>query len=200
MLFLFADESGDVNFAKGTRYFVYVGIVTPSKKKCEQILVQLKEGYFELFHKQFPEKELKASNLYRDEMIYFLKGLKNLDFEVYYAYIDTYNKSNSFNYSSDLNAKKLKLLELVISGALSIHGSIGKIIIDKGLPQVLRHSLRIELNNRFKNVPKIDEESSQKVAGIQIADLVAGSINRHLKGDSLYYSYIEDKIKLKIEI
>ena len=59
MFFLFADESGDINFKTGSKYFVYVGILTASKKECDKKLNELKKNYEKTFHRKF-QREVKA--------------------------------------------------------------------------------------------------------------------------------------------
>jgi len=200
MFFLFADESGDVNFKTGTRHFVYVGILTKSKKNCEQKLNDLKSGYKDVFRRKFQKKELKASKLEKDEFIYFLDGLRSLDYEVFYAAVDTYDSKKDFNTSGDDRTKRAYLLQLVISSAFLANAELGKIVIDQGLSKDVRDELRERLNEKFKAVPLIEAERSHNVAGIQIADLVAWTVRKHLGGDNLLYTYIEDKIRAKIEL
>ncbi len=200
MLFLFADESGDITFGKGTKYFVYVGILTPSKKDCEKVLEKLKLNYEKEFGKKFTKKELKSCDLDKPGMLYFIKGLRELDYEIFYSYVDTHDAKKAFNLNPDGSAKRLILLELIIANVFSTSKSIGKIIIDKGVSQKLRMSLRERLSEKFKNLPLIEEKASHKVAGIQIADLIAGAINKYLKGDGIYYSQLEDRIRIKVEL
>lgn len=199
MFFLYADESGDVNFNTGTRYFVYVGILTPSKKVCDEKLSKLKKDYEKIFHRKF-EREVKGSKMDKDEILYFLDGLKKLDYEIFCAYVDTYDSKKQINYIKNDSLKRMLLLEMVITSAYSVHLDIGKIIIDKGLPEEIRRELRKKLEQKYKEVPQIDAKVSQSVSGIQIADLVAWAIRRSLGGDSLYYSHLIDKIRAKIEL
>lgn len=200
MLFLFADESGDITFGKGTKYFVYVGILTPSKKDCETVLGKLKTNYEKEFGKKFTKKELKSCDLDKSQMLYFIKGLRELDYEIFYAYVDTHDAKKAFNHNPDGSDKRLTLLELVITNVCSTSKSIGKIVIDKGVSQKLRVSLRERLSDKFKDIPLIEAQASHKVAGIQIADLIAGAINKYLKGDGVYYSQLEDRVRIKTEI
>lgn len=204
MLFLFADESGDIKHASGTRHFVYVGILTKSKKECEKTLDQLKENYVNVFHRKFFKKEIKASDLEQSEIIYFLNGLKELDYSVFCAHIDTYDAKKQFNLGKDGALKRMQLLEIVLGNVFAtaplFNDGIGKIVIDKGLSEELCVDIRKRLAEKYKDVPRIEAESSHKVAGIQIADLVAGVIRMHLKGDSIYFPYIKDKIRTMTEL
>jgi hypothetical protein len=200
MFFLFADESGTITFAKGTQYFVYVGILVKSRKDCAKILEKLKSNYKKQFGRKFTKKEIKSSRLDKNELRYFIKGLDELDYEIFYAYVDTFDKKKEFNLDPDGSSKRLQLLELVITNTYSFSGGVGKILIDKGVSQLLRLSLRKRLSEKFKDVPLIEEAASHKVAGIQIADLIAGAINKNLKGNNSYYILIEDKVRVKTEI
>ncbi len=199
MFFLFADESGDINFKKGTRYFVYVGVLIQSRKACDKKLAELKKNYEKVFHRKF-QREIKASKLEKDEFIYFLDGLRKLDYEIFCAYVDTYEPKKQFNNIEDGSMKRMQLLEIVITSAFSVNHGVNKIIVDKGLSQELRNEIRKRLTQKYKEAPKIEAEDSRNVAGIQIADLISWAIRKHLSGDSLYYTYVEDKIRVKTEL
>lgn len=200
VLFLFADESGDILFRKGKRYFVYVGILVKSRKECEKRLSELKLAYSNTFKRRFTKPEVKGAKLEQDEIIYFLNGLKTLDYGIFYAYVDTYDSKKEFNKICDGNLKKAQLLETIISNIYSTNHAINRIIVDKGLPQDVLEKLRERLSKKFKEVPKIESEASHKIAGIQLADLIAWALSRHLTKDSIYFSYISDKIKTKTEL
>ncbi|MBU0591580.1 MAG: DUF3800 domain-containing protein [Candidatus Micrarchaeota archaeon] len=199
MFFLFADESGDINFKKGSKYFVYVGILSESRKACDKKLIELKKRYETTFHRKFA-REIKASKMEKEEIIYFLDGLKSLNYEVFCAHIDTYDSKKQFNNINNGSKKRMQLLEIVITNAYSVNHAVNKIVIDKGLSQELRNSIRTRLSQKYKEVPKIEAKVSHNVAGIQIADLIAWAIRKHLAGDSIYYTYIENKIRGKTEL
>lgn len=143
---------------------------------------------------------MKGAKLEQNEIIYFLDGLKTLDYEIFYAYADTYDSKKEFNRSCDGNLKKAQLLETVISNIYSANHAVNRIIVDKGLPQDVLDNLRERLSRKFKEVPKIEPKASHKVAGIQIADLIAWVLSRHLATDSIYFPYISNKIKTKTEL
>lgn len=200
MAFLFADESGDIVFRKGKRYFVYVGVLTKGQRECERLLNELKEQYPKTFSRKFCKPEIKAAKLEESEIIYFLQGLKKLDYEVFYTFIDTHDPKKEFNRGTDENLKKALVLETIISNIYSVNSGVGKIIIDKGLPQDVRDHLRERLVARFKEVPRIEAKVSHKVAGIQIADLIAWVVANYLKGNALFYPYISDRVRAKTEL
>ena len=199
MFFFFADESGDINFKSGSKYFVYVGILTASMKECDKELNELKNNYEKRFHRKF-QREIKAKKLEKEEIIYFLDELRKFDYGIFCAYIDTYDAQKKFNKNKNGNLKRMQLLEIVITSAYSIDHGINKIIIDKCLSQELLDNMRKRLSQKYKDIPKIEARNSRNVAGIQIADLIAWSIRKHLGGDSLYFSYIENKLRSKTEL
>ncbi len=168
-------------------------------KECDKMLNDLKKNYEKTFHRTF-QREIKAKKLEKDELIYFLDGLRKFDYGIFCAYVDTYDHQKKFNEIKDGSLKRMQLLEIVITSAYSVDHGINKIIIDKGLSEELLNDIRKRLSQKYKEVPKIDARDSRNVAGIQIADLIAWAIRKHLGGDSLYFSYIENKIRAKTEL
>jgi hypothetical protein len=55
--------------------------------------------------------------------------------------------------------------------------------------------LKDQFKKRYRIVPKINACSSVNVAGIRIADLVAGALRESLAGHGFNYASIDGKIK-----
>lgn len=191
----FVDESGDVVSLKGTKYFVVAVVITSSKKKCEQLISGLVGGYPEYFHNKKFNKEVKMSNLNPKEKAYFIDGLKHLDFEARCGCLNTWDNKNKLNQLGP-HRKKTHMVQSTMSLSFITNPAIQKFEIDRGtLTEEGMLDLKDQFKKSYRNVPKIITRSSQKVAGIRIADLVAGAVRENLGGEGFNYASIERKIK-----
>ena len=191
----FVDESGDALSYKGSRHFVVAVVITSSKKECETLMQDLVDQYPEYFHNKKFKKEVKMSNLNSKERAYFFGGLKNLNFEAKCGFLDTRDKKNKVNQLGP-QEKKDYIVQSTMSFSLATNPDIRKFDIDRGaLTKSSVSDLKDEFKKNFRIAPKIVTRSSQKVAGIRIADLVAGALRESLSGNNLNYASIERKIK-----
>lgn len=196
MLFLFGDESGDITINRGKRYFIYVGVLAESKKKCEESLRKLAgRRYEEQFHRKF-KKEVHASNLDEDEIMFFLNGLADFGYKIYYSFVDTYDIGKELNKEKNPNIRKAKVLELVIVNSFLQYNTLREIIIDKGgISDEVRKQLEADLEKNLKRKFKIQPVASHKSAGVQIADLVSWAVKEKIEGNSTaFYDVIKEKI------
>ena len=141
--------------------------------------------------------EFKFAKIRKDIIIELLKIVSNYDFQIYAVYVD----KSSFHQAASIIDKE-KLYNWALKELLSMM-PIGeaKIEIDgRSSKQNMRRTatyLRREINRNGAKKLKIKFEDSVNDNLIQLADLIAGSINRSMtdKTDAkIYISIIKGKI------
>ena len=194
---IFVDDSGDPGFKEGSSSnFVMAAAVFIDPKVAAALSQRLSDYRRSLGWRD--DYEFKFAKIRKDIIIELLKIAVLYDFKIYAVYV---NKSG-FRYASSIIDKE-KLYEWTIKELLAtIPMTEAKIEIDgRSSKQNMRRTatyLRRELGKNGKKQLKIKFEDSAKDNLIQVADLIAGSINRSLnteKTDSkIYIDIIKEKI------
>lgn len=200
---IFIDDSGDPGFkATSSSNFVMAAAVFVRADAAEKITWEFDEYRKSLGWRK--NTEFKFSKDRKEIITELLSIVCKHDFDVYVVYID----KTRFGSMMDIIDGN-KLYDWTIAELLkTIPLSDAKIKIDgrSGKQKMMRTAayLRREVNNDDKKKLEIKFEDSKSDNLIQLADLIAGSINRslsHDKTDALrYVGIFKDKIKSFREI
>ncbi len=207
-MILFIDDSGDAGFklSKGsTEFFVIAMVIFDDELEAEKAAVSIKE--FRRSLGWTDNREFRFYKLSRDLRLQFLKAVNPFGFRVRALVVD-----KKIVRSPELKSKKDRFYAYFIKEALKhSDGRImnAKIKIDGSGDRVFRKNfltyLRRELNTDQREIMKHCKlvDSSGNVL-IQLADIVAGSINRSYgsKKDAQEYKavfrrHIEDEWKFQ---
>ncbi len=196
-MLVFIDDSGDTGFKldKGsTSHFVIAMVIFNDELEAEKTAVAIKELKREI---GFDERtEFRFFKTRRDYRIKFLKIVNKFDFKVRCLVVD-----KSIIYSDELKKKKNSFYAYFIKEVLKNSNNTildAKIRLDGSGDRIFRRNfftyLRRELNSRQKKIMRnckmIDSKGNVLV---QMADMIAGSINRAQNKDKQDY-----KVYLKI--
>ncbi len=208
-MLVFIDDSGDPGFKieKGsTPYFVISMVIFDDNLEAEKTAIAIKELKRKIHFSENTEfRFFKTSSINKKK---FLNVVNNFKFRVRCLVVD-----KSFIKSRELKQNKNSFYSYFIKEVLRNNNDTilnAKIKIDGSGDRIFRQNfltyLRKELNSRDKVIMKqckmID---SKKDVLIQMADMVAGSINRFYnndKKDNIIYKniikkHIEDEWKFK---
>ncbi len=202
-MLVFIDDSGDPGFKmeKGSStHFVIAMVCFNDTLEAEKTTVTIKELKRDL--KLGDLEEFKFFKSCRDYKIKFLETVKKFDFKIRCLIVD-----KSLIYSPELRSSKDSFYAYFIKEALKNNGNKifnAKIRIDGGGNKIFRRNffgyLRQELNygqrSIIKNCKMVDSKSDPL---IQLADMVAGSINRSQNKNKKDRNDYLDIIKKKIE-
>lgn len=202
-MIVFIDDSGDPGFKieKGSStHFTIAMVCFDDELEAEKTAVAIKELKRKLKLKD--NEEFKFSKSCRDYRIEFLKTVNKFNFRIRCLVVD-----KTKVYSPELQSNKNSFYSYFIKEVLKNNNETileAKIRIDGSGNRIFRNNfityLRKELNYRDKKIMKNCQlvDSSNNVL-IQLADMIAGSINRSKnkgKQDSLEYrSIIGNKIE-----
>jgi hypothetical protein len=199
-MLVFIDDSGDAGFKLGkgsTDYFVIAMVCFTENLEAEKVAVAIKELRRDIeFSENMEFRFFKTSKEYR---VKFLHTISKFNFYVRCLVVD-----KKKIYSPKLRTDKNSFYSYFIKEALkNSDGSIldAKIKIDGSGDRVFRKSflsyLRRELNgNNVKIMKQCKLVDSQSDVLIQMADMIAGSINRSYnltKSDRSIYKSIFKK-------
>jgi hypothetical protein len=185
-MLVFIDDSGDAGFKLGkgsTDFFIIAMVVFDDDLEAEKVSAAIKELRHDLGWQDY--REFRFYKLNREIRLKFLQKVKPFNFRIRALVVN-----KKIIRSDELKSKKDKFYSYFIKEALKNNG--GKILdarikIDGSGDRVFRRSflsyLRRELNSQEKKVMKnCRMEDSQGNVLIQLADMVAGSINRSYSG------------------
>lgn len=199
---VFIDDSGDPGFkgSASSSNFVMSAALFMEPKVATLVNNTIAEYRRHLGWRD--DYEFKFSKIRKDIIIDLLQTVAKYDFQIYAVYVD---KSNFQNVAQIIDNKKLynwatkELLAIMpLSGAkIKIDGKY-----NKEYKLRIKSYMRRELNLDTYKIAQFSVQDSKRDNLIQLADLIAGSINRYLqpqKTDSRdYISIIKNKIvKLK---
>ena len=202
---IFVDDSGDPGFkATSSENFVMAAAVFIDSDVAEELSKKINEYRKSLDWRE--RVEFKFSKDRKEVIVDLLKIVREYDFEIYAVYIDKTRFGSMMNII-DKNklydwtiAELLKTIPLTDS-KIKIDGRSGRQKMRK-TAAYLRHELKIKDNEKTRL--EIGFEDSRNNNLIQLADLIAGSINRSLsKGKTdavVYVRILKDKIKAIKEI
>ncbi len=207
-MLVFIDDSGDPGFKldKGsTRYFIIAMVIFNDDLEAEKTAVAIKEFRREL---KWPDyREFRFYKLSRDIRLKFLEKVRNFHFRIRALVVN-----KAIIRSDELKKNKDKFYAYFIKEVLKHSGGTildAKIKIDGSGDRIFRRNflsyLRRELNSGERSVVKhCKMEDSQSNVLIQLADVIAGSINRSYldKNDAKEYKaivvkHIEDEWSFK---
>jgi len=202
-MLVFIDDSGDPGFKieKGSStHFVIAMVCFDDTLEAEKTTVAIKELKRDL--KLGDLEEFKFFKSCRDYKIKFLETIKKFDFKIRCLIVD-----KSLIYSPELRSSKDSFYAYFIKEVLKNNGNKifnAKIRIDGSGNKIFRRNffgyLRQELNygqrGVIKNCKMVDSKSDPL---IQLADMVAGSINRSQNKNKKDRNDYLEIIKKKIE-
>ena len=202
--FIFIDDSGDPGFKShaGSSKLVMASAVFIDAQTATLLNRAITSLRKELGWKD--NHEFKFRKTHRKEKLTFLKLAANYNFEIYAVYIDKTKFPTNYKYpgkKSLYNWTTRELLKIIpLSNAyITLDGKY-----QKEYKLRVRSYLRQGFNSNEKQIKKIDVHDSGRDNLIQLADMIAGAINRHLeaqKSDSeLYYNIIKKKITTMKEL
>lgn len=191
------DDSGDPGFKKvSSSHFVMVAILFIDPKTATLLSKRITDYRKSLGWRD--EYEFKFAKIRKDIIVELLEIISNYDFQIYATYV---NKAGFRQTAPIIDKEKLynwtikELLSMmpIIDAKIEIDGRSGKQHM-KQTATYLRHEINSDKTKRIQ----IKFEDSTKDNLIQLADLIAGSINRSLNNDKTdsktYISIIKDKI------
>ena len=199
-MLVFIDDSGDTGFKFGrgsTRFFVIAMVIFDDELEAEKTAVRIKELKRELKFSDVTEfRFYKTREKYRIE---FLKAINPFNFKVRALVVDKQKI-----YSQELKKNKGKFYSYFIKEALKYSGGDilnAKIKIDGSGDRTFRKNfisyVRRELDKNIMSHCKFSDSKSNVL--IQMADMIAGSINRFFnkekKDHLLYRAIIANHIK-----
>ncbi len=207
-MLVFIDDSGDAGFKLGkgsTDFFIIAMVIFDDELEAEKVAVAIKELRSELGWADY--REFRFFKLNSEIRLKFLNKIKPFNFRMRTLVVE-----KNLIRSDELKTKKDKFYSYFIKEVLKHNdGKIldAKIKIDGSGDRVFRRTflsyLRRELNNRERIVmKKCRMEDSKSNVLIQMADMIAGSINRSYSGKndandykSVIKKHIEDEWKFR---
>jgi Protein of unknown function (DUF3800) len=182
---IYLDESGDLGYPNGSDFFVFGGVIvkTPEDEAgCKKHVSRAKRKIWD----QYKFDELKSSNLHDNCRRIVVNELLKGTYDFAYSLLRKNEVKPDLRDTSGLyNWLAAKLVEEVII-EYGFKSDVN-VIIDKSLYGVRQHEFNQTLLNRnfdrFNRYPnhsvKIFHCNSKVECGIQIADIVAGTVYRH---------------------
>ena len=199
---VFIDDSGDPGFkgASSSRLIMAAALFT-NPQEATSLSKRISQFRNSLgWHDDY---EFKFAKLRKDIIIALLNIAINYDFQIYSVYIE----KDCFKRSQNAATREREYNWLIKELLLSMPISDAKIEIDgsfsKQYKQKATSYFRKELNIPDKRKANVKFEDSRKDNLIQLADTVAGSINRSMtnKTDAeVYISIFKNKIKVLQQI
>ena len=202
-MLIFIDDSGDPGFKLNrgsTSHFVIAMVIFDDNLEAEKTAVAIKELKRKIGLGDNAEfRFFKTKNKYKIE---FLKTIVKFKFRIRCLIVD-----KSKIYSDELKSDKNSFYAYFIKEALKNNNDTiinAKIRLDGGGNRIFRKNfityLRRELNSRdrkiMRNFKMVD---SRKDVLIQMADMIAGSINRSQNKDKKDFKRYKGIINKKIE-
>jgi len=196
---IFMDDSGDPGFKKtSSSHFVMAAVVFDRGKEATRVSEKITKYRKFLGWKE--EHEFKFRKAPREIKRHFLEIVNEYDFRVYAVYIDKQDFSN-FPHRETLYNWAIKELLAIIPLKRAVIKIDGK--YNKQYKRYVAAYIRQKINRGKKmRIEKIDTDDSAQSNFIQLADIVAGSINRSFhteKTDADDYIFIIRKKIVKLE-
>jgi len=202
-MLIFIDDSGDPGFKLdrgSTSHFVIAMVIFDDNLEAEKTAVAIKELKRKIgFGDNTEFRFFKTKNKYKIE---FLKTIVKFKFRIRCLIVD-----KSKIYSDELKSNKNSFYAYFIKEALKNNDDTiidAKIRLDGGGNRIFRKSfityLRRELNSRDRKIMhNFKMVDSKKDVLIQMADMIAGSINRSQRKDKKIFKRYKGIINKKIE-
>ena len=193
---IFIDDSGDPGFRDvSSNHFVMAAAIFTDSQTAKQLSQEI-SNYRRMLNWR-DDYEIKFSKLRKDFIKDILRLTIKYDYQIYAAAI---NKSSFFQLPSSDHAqlynwliKELLLLIPVDNAKIKLDGHMSK----QAMLQTISYIRRaINRNNTKKLDIKFEKSHTDNL--MQLADLIAGSVNRSLSDKSDAMTYI-DIVKTKIQ-
>jgi hypothetical protein len=192
---IFIDESGDPGLTGDRSSNFVVAAVVIIDDETDDIMIRGKMKDFKRTAGLTDQYEFKFSKTRKDIVKNLIQQLTQYNFKIYGVILDKENSKlpNANSRYSLYNSVLVELLRSidVASAKICIDGEVGK-KYKKNTTSFLRHEL-----NDSMHITNIRYADSQKVDELQLADIVAGAINRSLsnkKDAKDYLKLLKDKI------
>lgn len=202
-MLVFIDDSGDPSFAfhKGsTRFFIICSVIFEDELVAQEVALEIRKLKRELNIPDTVEFKFTKSN--RDVRIKFLQRVRKYNFKIRVLVVDKYKI-----HKDDLKRRKELFYSYFIKTLLKYNkGSIenARVRIDGSGDRIFKKAflgyLRRELNSpEVRIIRKCKLVDSKSDVLIQMADMIAGSINRFYTGKKddakIYRELIVDRIE-----
>ncbi|MCK5459933.1 DUF3800 domain-containing protein [Candidatus Parcubacteria bacterium] len=202
-MLVFIDDSGDPGFKlnKGsTTHFIISMVIFDDELEAEKTAVAIKELKRKIGFRE--QTEFRFFKTRKDFRIKFLKTINKFDFRIRCLVVD-----KSIIYSNELKKDKNSFYAYFIKEVLKNNNNSilnAKIRMDGSGNRIFRRNfftyLRKELNSKNRkimlNCKMVDSKNNVLV---QLADMVAGSINRAQNKNKKDYNIYRNIIKKRIE-
>ena len=182
---IYIDESGDLGFPNGSDYFVLGAVIAPQKIHIEQCNTCVGRAKRKI-SKNYPYDELKSHRLKEENREKVAREILKTDLNFGYLLLRKKEViADRWNHHSLYNWLTAKLIEKVIFQyylKADVH-----VIIDKSLYGINReefnHCIKARKVDIFNGRDNLNVDilhvNSEKVAGIQVADFIAGTTYQH---------------------
>jgi len=194
---IFVDDSGDPGFKKvSSTNFVMAAALFIDPEVAFLLSERISEYRRSLGWRN--DYEFKFAKIRKDIIVELLKIVSEYDFQIYATYVDKssfretaqiIDKEKLYNWT----IKELLLMIPIKEAKIEIDGRSSK----ENMKSTATY-LRKEINKNKDKKLQIKFEDSDKDNLIQLADLIAGSINRSLSADKTDSKVYIDIIKSKI--
>ena len=182
---IYIDESGDLGYPDGSKFFVFGAVIVKNnddEECCKTRVMRAKRKIWD----EYKFDELKSSNLHDDCREIVVKEILKGNFDFAYCLLRKEDVSENFRSTSGLyNWLAAKLVEEIII-EYGFRSDVN-VIIDKSLYGIRQHDFNQTMLSRnfdrFNRIPSLDVKifhcNSKVEYGIQVADIVAGTVYRH---------------------
>lgn len=181
---VFIDDSGDPGFKKGasSSNFILAAALfmdPDTAKLANDTIIEYRRslGWRD-------DYEFKFAKIRKDIIIELLRTVARYDFQIYAVYINKADYPNLFKFCLDKEkfynwaTKELLAMMPLEDAKIKIDGKHGK-----QYKLHVKAYIRKELNTEFCKITDFSVQDSKKDNLIQLADLIAGSINRSFQVD-----------------
>ena len=195
---IFIDDSGDPGFKShaSSSKLVMASAVFMDRKTATMLDLAISSFRHTLGWKD--NHEFKFRKTHRKEKEEFLRLTTNFNFEIYAVFIDKTKYPDGYKYPNKKSLYNWTTRELLRTipldnAYITMDGKYQKEYKLK-VQSYLRHGF----NNNGKQISKIKVHDSAQDNLIQLADMIAGTLNRFLEGQKtdskIYYKIIKKKI------
>jgi hypothetical protein len=181
-MLVFIDDSGDPGFKLdrgSTPYFIIAMVIFDDELEAEKTAVAIKELKRQINFRD--DVEFRFYKTRKDIRVKFLETINKFNFRIRYLVVDKSiiysqelkNDKNSF-YGYFIKETLKNSNDTIIDAKIRMDGS-GDRIFRKNFFTYLRHELNTNEKKIMQNCQMVDSKSNVL---IQLADMIAGSINR----------------------
>jgi len=184
---IYLDESGDLGYPNGSKFFVFGAVIVKTCNDDACCVKRIRRANKKI-QKYYSYDEIKSSKLHGHCREVVINEIMKGSYDFAYSLLrkeDVTDKNKFLDKSSFYNWIAAKLVEDII-GKYNFKSDVN-IIIDKSLYGIQQKEFNTTLLHRnsdkfyyLKNLdPKIFHCDSKTECGIQIADMVAGTVFHH---------------------